>query len=205
MEDESEYDDGNIVVLEGLDAIRCRPAMYLGGLERDDLFDDLIFESLCHAIDEAIDDGCKYIKINIKPTDVVFIQYDAGMSLETRGTDTPVADSLLTQLHACHNLKKNIDVGSKYCQLGLAVLNAVCSEFQVDIIWSGKRGRQTYIKGKADRDFIISESDEIDRTQFRFSFDVELLGKHAIHLDRLQLKADKLMQDFGVKLDITHS
>ncbi len=66
MENQSEYDDGNIVVLEGLDAIRCRASMYLGELERADLFDDLIFEALCHAIDEAIDDRCKHININIE-------------------------------------------------------------------------------------------------------------------------------------------
>jgi DNA gyrase/topoisomerase IV subunit B len=46
MENESQYDDSKIVVLEGLDAIRCRPTMYLGKLEREDLFDDLIFEAL---------------------------------------------------------------------------------------------------------------------------------------------------------------
>ena len=204
MQDESEYDDGDIVVLEGLDAIRCRASMYLGRLEREDLFDDLIFEALCHAIDEALDDRCKHINIDINRAGIVSIQYNACMSLELKRNGKPEADSYFSELYACHNLKKHIEVGSKYCRHGLYLLNAVCSELQVDIVARGKWGKQTYIKGKADRDFVISDSSESDRTQFQFRFDEELLGKHNIHLDGLQLKADELMQDLGVKVSISH-
>jgi DNA gyrase/topoisomerase IV subunit B len=51
MKNDLKYDDSEIVVLEGVDAIRCRPNQYLGKLQREDLFYDLIFEALCHAID----------------------------------------------------------------------------------------------------------------------------------------------------------
>jgi DNA gyrase/topoisomerase IV subunit B len=54
MEIDSQYDESEIVVLDAIDAIRCHTNLYLGQLERDDLFDDLIFESLCHAIDEKL-------------------------------------------------------------------------------------------------------------------------------------------------------
>jgi DNA gyrase/topoisomerase IV subunit B len=196
-----QYDD-DIVVLEGVDAIRCRPGLYLGVLEREDLFDNLIFEALCHAIDEAIDDSCKYINIEIDRAGIVSIQYDACMSLEIQNSGKPKADDYFTKLYACHNLKKHIEVGSKYCQHGLYLFHAVCSEFSVDIVHNGKRGRQTYIKGKTEQDFAITDTNEICRTQFRFSFDEELLGKHEIHHDRLQLKADELIQDFGLKIEI---
>jgi DNA gyrase/topoisomerase IV subunit B len=194
MENESQYDDSNIVVLENSDAIRSRTRMYLGELEREDLFDDLIFEALCHAIDESLDDRCKHINIDIDRESIVSVRYDAGIPLH-------VANVLLTQLLACHNLKKHIEVGSKYCTSGLAVLNAVCSEFYVDIICNGKHGKQTYIKGKAGQDFVVCDSNEIDRTNFQFSFDEELLGEHEIHVDRLQAKADELMKAFGAKLE----
>lgn len=196
MENESQYDDDIIVVLELPDAIRCRANMYLGNLEREDLFDDLIFEALCHAIDESLDDRCKHINIDIDRAGIVTVRYDAGIPLH-------IANGLLGKLYACHNLKKHIEVGSKYCQLGLAVLNAVCSEFQVDIVCNGKHGRQTYIKGKAEQDFVVFDSHEIDRTQFKFSFDEELLGKHEIHLDRLKVKAEELMQNFNLRVEIS--
>jgi DNA gyrase/topoisomerase IV subunit B len=195
MENELQYDDSNIVVIEGSDAIRCRASKYLGELERADLFDDLIFEALCHAIDESLDDRCKHINIYIDRAGVITVEYDAGIPLH-------IANGLLTQLYACHNLKKHIEVGSEYCQIGLAVLNAVCSEFQVDIICNGKHGKQTYIKGKAEHDFAVFDSHEIDRTQFQFSFDEELLGKHEIHVDRLKVKAQELMQDFDLRVEI---
>jgi DNA gyrase/topoisomerase IV subunit B len=204
MEDKSEYDDGDIVVIEGVDAIRRRTDMFLGKLERDDLFDELIFEALCHAIDEALDDRCKHINIDIDRAGIVSIQYDACMSLELKRNGKPKADSYFGELYACHNLKKHIEVGSKYCRHGLYLLNAVCSEFKVDIVERGKWGKQTYIKGKVDQEFIIADTNEIDRTHFQFRFDEELLGKHTIHLDRLQLKADELMQDLGVKVSISH-
>jgi DNA gyrase/topoisomerase IV subunit B len=197
MEVESQSDESEIVVIETIDVIRCRTHLFLGKLERDDLFDDLIFEALCHAIDEAIDGSCKYIEIGIDRTDIVHVEYDASISLK-------VANTFFNTLYACHNLKKHIEVGSKYCQHGLVALNAVCSEFQVDIIHKGQWGRQTYLKGKAERDFIISDTYEVDRTQFRFKFDEELLGKHEIHLDQLQVKAEELMHDFNIKIEIAN-
>jgi DNA gyrase/topoisomerase IV subunit B len=195
MEIDSQYDESEIVVLDAIDAIRCHTNLYLGQLERDDLFDDIIFESLCHAIDEAIDNSCKYIKIDIDRIGIVHVKYDASISLK-------VANTFFTTRYACHNLKKHIEVGSKYCQHGLVLLNAICSEFQVDIIHNGQWGRQTYLKGKAERDMFILNTDEIDRTQFRFRFDEELLGKHEIHLNRLQIKAEELMSDFGITIEI---
>jgi DNA gyrase/topoisomerase IV subunit B len=142
MENELQYDDSIIVVRELPDAILYRPHLHLGDLEREDLFNDFIFEALCHAIDESLDDRCKHINIDVDRSGVVTVRYDAGIPLN-------IANGLLTSLYACHNLKKHIEVGSNYCQIGLAVLNAVCSEFQVDIICNGKHGKQTYIKGKA--------------------------------------------------------
>ncbi len=74
----------------------------------------------------------------------------------------------------------------------------------MDIVDRGKWGKQIYIKGKVDRELVIADTNEIDRTHLQFRFDEELLGKHHIHLDRLQLKADELMQDLGVKVSISH-
>jgi DNA gyrase/topoisomerase IV subunit B len=60
MQEDLQYDDGIIEVLELPDALRRHPNLILGDMEREDLFDDLIFESLCHAIDEAIEGSCKH-------------------------------------------------------------------------------------------------------------------------------------------------
>jgi DNA gyrase/topoisomerase IV subunit B len=64
-----------------LGIVRCRPSAYLGDLEREDLFDDLIFEALCHSIDEAIEGNCTKIQITIETAGSILVQYDAGISL----------------------------------------------------------------------------------------------------------------------------
>ncbi|XGV98014.1 MAG: hypothetical protein ACAF41_03570 [Leptolyngbya sp. BL-A-14] len=192
-----------IEILSSVEAVRLRPELWLGDLGRESLFEDLIFEALCHAIDEALDHCCKHIQIAIESNGAMSLQYDAGIPLALHPeTGRPAADILFTELLACHKLKKHIEVGSEYCQYGLAALNAVCFEFRVDTVCKNQRGTQTYIKGKAAQDFVISDSDGSDRTQFRFSFDEELLGHHEVQRDRLQAKAEKIMQDFIVQLDI---
>jgi DNA gyrase/topoisomerase IV subunit B len=193
-----------IEVLPGLKAIRRRPHMFLGELEREDLFDDLILEALCHAIDEAIERNCQHISITLKPTGAVFIHYDAGMPLDLQPkSGKPLADILLTELLACHNLKKHIEIGSKYCQYGLAALNALCSEFQVKTVCSGQCGEQIYFRGEAKQPFVISPSKDTDQTRFYFIIDEELLGNHVVHIEQIRAKMTELEQDFESQLRIT--
>jgi DNA gyrase/topoisomerase IV subunit B len=195
-----------LIVLEGLDTIRYRPNVYLGELKREDLFDDLIFEALCHAIDESVDNRCRNIQIYIEDlSGAVSIHYDVGISLDINAnTGKSLVTLLFTELLACHNLKKNIEVGSKYCQYGLAVLNAVCSHLEVDTVHGGQRSLQTYTKGKLTDNFLVSSNlEDTERTNIRFFFDDELLGKHEIHFDRLKSKAQELIQDFGLNIKIS--
>jgi DNA gyrase/topoisomerase IV subunit B len=85
----------------------------------------------------------------------------------------------------------------------LAVLNAVCSEFQVDTICNNQQGSQFYRKGQSEQDFVIVASNIIDKTQFRFILDKELLGHHEINLNNLRSKALELMQDTILDVLIT--
>lgn len=194
--------ENEIIVLERLDAIRLRPHLFLDGIERADLFDDLIFESLCHAIDEVVDDRCKQINIDVASTGSIGVRYDAGMPLKRLASGKTQADLMFTVLYACHNLKKHLAIGDKFCRYGLTVVNAFCAELHIDTVFDGERGTQIYKQGKTDRDFIISRCQEENRTHFQLIFDEELLGKHEIHLDRLQLKAQELTNEFGVMVNI---
>jgi DNA gyrase/topoisomerase IV subunit B len=192
-----------IEILSGLETIRRRPQLYLGDLGRENLFDDLILEALCHAIDEAMESNCRDILIQIGAAGVILVQYDAGINLELDSTSgRRLVDILLTELQACHNLKKHLEVGSKYCQYGLAVLNALCTKFQVETVWKGECGKQVYIEGKSDRHFEIVPSDRNDQTIFQFSFDKELLGQHDVHLDCIQAKLKEIDQVLELKLNI---
>jgi DNA gyrase/topoisomerase IV subunit B len=192
-----------IEVLTWSEALRRRPTQYLGELGREGLLEDLIFEALCHAVDEAINGNCTRIQIRLK-TNEVAVKYDAGLPLDINPKSQKlIADILLTELLACHNLKKHIEIGSKYCHFGLAILNALCSKFQVDTVCNGQHGTQTYHKGEAKQGFSISDSSDINQTQFHFTLDRELLGLHEIDTRRLRTKAEELMQDIAVKVQVT--
>jgi DNA gyrase/topoisomerase IV subunit B len=53
----------DIEIVSAVAAVRCRPQLYLGELQRDELFDDLILEALCHAIEAGIDRTCNHINM----------------------------------------------------------------------------------------------------------------------------------------------
>jgi DNA gyrase/topoisomerase IV subunit B len=204
VEPSSSYSAANIQVLQGLEHVRRRPHMYVGELEREELFDDLILEALCHAIDEAADLNCKQIAIDVKSSGTILIQYDAGISLDIHPkSGKRTVHVLLTSIGACHNLKKHIEVGSEYCRYGLAVLNAMCSDFQVSTVCNGQSGQQVYRKGDAEQDFMISSSSASNQTQFCFTLDEDLLGRHEVHIESLQARIAKLEQLFESQLSIT--
>jgi DNA gyrase/topoisomerase IV subunit B len=197
MAETPEYDD-DIQVLTGLEAIRIRPQVYLKGIE---IPDGLIIQTLCHAIDEVFDGKCSWIKIEID-RELVTIEYNAGISLEIRPSGRSVADLMMTELYACHNLKKHLEVGEKYCRLGLAAVTAFCDRFEIETVWHGKIGNQIYIKGAAEQDFAISNSPEIDKTKFIFVLDRELVGDYQFDFDRLRLKLLELAQELNIEITI---
>ena len=102
------YDSSDIEVLKGLEPIRLRPAMYLGGEPNDPIIqNELIKQSLCHALDEYIEGNATEIHIVVNASHIV-IDYNASMSLKHSKDRTCAAEIIMTKLHACRNYKKNI-------------------------------------------------------------------------------------------------
>ena len=194
----TQYSDDYIEVIPGLDAVRVRPQIYLKDIQ---VPDELIFQALCHAIDEALDGKCSWIKIEID-RQLVNVEYNAGISLWITPSGRSTAEIMMTVLHACHNMKKHLDVGAKYCTLGLAVMNAFCDQFEIETISQGKIGTQVYIKVAADRNFLISESNEVDKTKFSFTLDREMVGDYQFDVDRLRSKVLELAQELNIKITI---
>jgi len=124
----------DIGVISGMEAIRRRPHLYLGDLTSPDLNTKLFMQSLCHAVDDVIDNKCSQISMLIGEEKGV-VSYNSGMPLkpDSSSDDQPAAFMFLSVLSACHNRKKHTEVGSEFCELGLAVLNAMCAELFVEI------------------------------------------------------------------------
>jgi DNA gyrase/topoisomerase IV subunit B len=184
--------------------IRDRPKFWLGDLSRVGLFEDFIFEALCHAIDEVIDGNCTKIEIKINSEDIQ-IDYDAGMSLESTITGTVRAEYFMTQIAACHNLKKHYEIGTKYCVYGLAILNNICSHFRVETVQQNRCWLQTYNEGQAELEFEILDCQSADRTKFIFSFDKVLLGEVVINIECLKNRINILTQEINVQISLVES
>lgn len=192
-----------IKIISGAKAVRSRIHLYLGKLNRQTLYEELLFESFCHAIDEAVENNCTEINVKIE-SKTIEVTYDAGIPLTVNDKSEVVADNFFKYLYSCRNLKKNIEIGSKYCQYGLAVFNIVCKILYVDIVENNRRGIQTYKKGEATANFKITPCQQPERTRLIFEFDEQLLGIHDLKLDVLQSKATQLMQELNLKVSFIH-
>jgi DNA gyrase/topoisomerase IV subunit B len=128
------YDPSKIEALEGLEAVRHRPGLYLGDLMSPSLPARLMAQAMCHAVDEAV--GGRKIRVSLEGTTSTraCVSYNAGMPLDIdRATRSYVALVFLVLHAGCSNRKKHIDVGSSFCELGLAVMNACCSQVSLEV------------------------------------------------------------------------
>jgi len=173
----SEYSAATIEVLTGLEAVRRRPRMYVGDLDAPELPSNLLLEAVCHALDEILDGKCTAVTIDMTGTRSAWVKYDAGMSLDAAwpGGDTPAAEAFLTLHKACHNLKKHIAVGDRYCQFGLAVLNAFSEDLVATTSCSGQTATLHFARGKM-APYDIEPTDGPNHTIIAFKLDETLIS-----------------------------
>lgn len=166
----------DIEILTAAQVIRRRVAMYLD-LADQDLGSRLIMQSLCHAIDEAMDGNCRHVALRMA-ADQVEVRYDAGMSLtdDPYEPGRPQALALFQQRMACHSRKKHLEVGTELCEIGLAVLTAVCRELDAAIVAGGLTTTLRFVEGELVSDPVkLEPSDCADSTCIRFALDETVL------------------------------
>lgn len=167
---------GEITVLTGAEVVRRRPRMYVDFDDRD-IAATLVMQSLCHAVDDAMDGLCKVIHLQVNGP-CVEVHYDSGMPLGST-PELPgrtVAEIFLTIHASCHSRKKHIEVGSEFCRIGLAVLNAVCSDMSAQIAQGGKSASLRFVRGELCEPVVLEPTEEQDGTCLRFTLDASVLG-----------------------------
>lgn len=178
MKQSDSFGPAKIEVLTALDAIRRRPAMYVGALDEPAVPVELLMQSLCHAVDCAIDGHCTTVRIAIEGRDVE-VAYDAGIPLQADKTaEDQVLNVFMSHLAGCHNKKKHIHVGHELCNLGLAVLNALSERMTVTTRCAGLGTTYVFEKGKLRQALPIHEEHGPDATTMRFSLDSDILGSN---------------------------
>ncbi len=176
-----EYDSSKIVVLEGPQGVRRRPAMYIGSTGSRGVL-HLLFEIVDNAVDEAMAGFCKNINIKLTRENDCDI---AEVSDDGRGIPVdiipkygkPALEVIMTSLHSGAKFNNEVYKTSGGLHgVGLTVVNSLSEYLEATIKKNGKEYRQTFSRGKAASELQVIGESETNGTTIRFKPDKEIFS-----------------------------
>ena len=201
----SEYLADSIQVLEGLEAVRKRPAMYIGDVSVKGLH-HLVYEVIDNSIDEAMVGYCKNIDLVINENGSVTVTDDGrGIPVDYHEKEKKSAlEVVMTVLHAGGKFdKESYKVSGGLHGVGVSCVNALSSKLTVEVHKDGKVYFQEYSTGKPLSD--VTETGTTDRTGTIVTFypDKTIFSSTEFHYDILSSRLRELsFLNKGIRLSI---
>ena len=203
---DQEYDASQIQVLEGLEAVRKRPGMYIGSTSSSGLH-HLVYEIVDNAIDEALAGYCKHIVVTINPGDTITVEDDGrGIPVDIQAqTGRPALEVVYTVLHAGGKFGGGgYKVSGGLHGVGASVVNALSEWLEVNVHKNGKIYQMKFSRGDITQPMTVVGETDHTGTTVRFKPDPIMFEDTVYDYETLHVRMrEQAFLNAGLRITIT--
>ncbi|CUH95760.1 DNA gyrase subunit B [Propionispora sp. 2/2-37] len=187
------YGAHQIQVLEGLEAVRKRPGMYIGSTSARGLH-HLVYEVVDNSIDEALAGYCTKVDVTIhQDNSITVIDNGRGIPVDMHDVGKPAVEVVLTVLHAGGKFGgEGYKVSGGLHGVGVSVVNALSTRMEVEVKRSGKIHRICFERGNTVQPLQVLGETEETGTKVTFKPDAEIFEETVYHFDTLKQRLREL-------------
>lgn len=200
-----DYGASQIQVLEGLEAVRKRPGMYIGSTSSKGLH-HLVYEVVDNSIDEALAGYCTHIEVTIhQDNSITVIDNGRGIPVDMHASGRPAIEVVLTVLHAGGKFGgEGYKVSGGLHGVGVSVVNALSSSLEVEVYRDGKVHSIAFERGITAKELTVVGTSDITGTKVHFKPDTKIFEETVYSFDVLKHRLRELsFLNRGITITLT--